>query len=76
MRSLGTKWGSIKHNVSKFINMYGFVAMLNVSGNSSNDTFHKSLELYKVKIQGVKVFSHILLVSSKGCARVGRFERN
>jgi hypothetical protein len=49
VKSLETKWGSIKHNVSKFIDMYGSVAMFNVSGNSSYDTFHRSFELYKVK---------------------------
>jgi hypothetical protein len=49
VKSLETKWGSIKRNVSKFIGMYGYVAMFNVSGNLLDDIFHRSFELYKVK---------------------------
>jgi hypothetical protein len=75
VKSLETKWGPITHNISKFISMYGYVAMFNMSGNSSDDTFHESFEYIRSKIQKVRVFFHSLLVSSKGCAKVGDLKK-
>ncbi len=49
LRSLETKWGIIKHNVSKFVGVYGSVISLNELGSSIEDTLHKALELYKHK---------------------------
>jgi hypothetical protein len=48
-RSLETKWGIIKHNVSKFVGVYGNVIFLNELGSFVKDTLHKALELYKFK---------------------------
>jgi hypothetical protein len=48
-RSLKTKWGIIKHNVSKFVGVYGSVISLNESGSFAKNTFHKTLKLYKLK---------------------------
>jgi hypothetical protein len=48
-RSLETKWGIIKHNVFKFVGVYGNVISLNELGSSIEDIVHKTLELYKLK---------------------------
>jgi hypothetical protein len=49
LRSLETKWGIVKHNVYKFVGVYGNVISLNELGSSIKDTLHKALELYKLK---------------------------
>jgi hypothetical protein len=56
VKSLETKWGSIKHNVSKFIGMYGFVVALNVNGSLADDTLQRACSNTRSKIQKVKVF--------------------
>jgi hypothetical protein len=48
-RNLETKWAIIKHNVSKFVGVYGSVISLNELGSFIEDTLHKALELYKLK---------------------------
>lgn len=48
-RSLETKWGHIKHDVSKFIGIYSQVVKLNKSGTSAADTLRKAHDLYKSK---------------------------
>jgi hypothetical protein len=55
-KSLETKWGSIKHNASKFISMYGFVVALNVNGSLADDTLQRACSNTRSKIQKVKVF--------------------
>ena len=48
-RSLETKWGIIKHDVSKFIGVYSQVMWLNRSGTSASDTLRRAHEFYKQK---------------------------
>ncbi|KAG0572950.1 hypothetical protein KC19_VG137000 [Ceratodon purpureus] len=48
-RSLETKWGTIKHDVSKFIGVYSQVVRLNRSGSSVGDTMRRAHELYRTK---------------------------
>ena len=48
-RSLETKWGVIKHDVSKFCGIYKSVLSLNQSGTSPKDVLDRSLDLYKVR---------------------------
>ena len=48
-RSLETKWGTIKHDVSKFIGVYSQVMRLNRSGTSAADTLRRAHDLYKHK---------------------------
>jgi hypothetical protein len=48
-RSLETKWDIIKHDVAKFVGIYGQVSALNQSGTSVADVLERSLELYKIK---------------------------
>ncbi|KAG0596302.1 hypothetical protein M758_UG241400 [Ceratodon purpureus] len=48
-RSLETKWGTIKHNISKFIGVYSQVVRLNRSGSSAADTLRRAHELYRTK---------------------------
>jgi hypothetical protein len=38
LRSLETKWGLIKHNVSKFYGIYNQIQLLHKSGSSAADT--------------------------------------
>jgi hypothetical protein len=46
---LETKWGTIKHDVSKFIGVYSQVMRLNRSGTSTTDTSRRAHDLYKQK---------------------------
>jgi hypothetical protein len=46
---LETKWGIIKHDVAKFVGVYGQISALNQSGTSAKDIHELSLELYKIK---------------------------
>jgi hypothetical protein len=48
-RSLETKWGLIKHDVSSFCGVYSQVLRLNKSGTSVADTLQHSRELYRQK---------------------------
>ena len=48
-RSLETKWGLIKHDVSSFCGVYAQVLRLNKSGTSTADTLRHSRELYRQK---------------------------
>ena len=48
-RSLETKWGTIKHDVSKFIGVYSQVMWLNRSGTSTINTLRRAHDLYKQK---------------------------
>jgi hypothetical protein len=46
-RSLETKWGSIKHNVSKFCGAYKQVLDCRESGTSMDDVLYRALEYYR-----------------------------
>ena len=48
-RSLETKWGLIKHNVSKFHGVYQQVLRTKTSGTSLADVLKKAHELYQIK---------------------------
>ena len=48
-RSLETKWGLIKHDVSSFCGVYSQVLRLNKSGTSAADTLRHARELYRQK---------------------------
>ena len=48
-RSLETKWGLIKHDVSVFCGVYSQVLRLNKSGTSPEDTLRRSRDLYLQK---------------------------
>ena len=48
-RSLETKWGIIKHDVSKFCGVYKSVLSLNQSSTFPEDVLDRSLDLYKVR---------------------------
>ena len=48
-RSLETKWGLIKHDVSSFCGVYAQVLRLNKSGTSAADTLRHARELYRQK---------------------------
>ena len=48
-RSLETKWGLIKHDVSSFCGVYSQVLRLNKFGTSVADTLRHSRELYRQK---------------------------
>ena len=49
LRSLETKWGLIKHNVSKFCGIYNQIELLHKSGSSAADKLRDAKELYRVK---------------------------
>jgi hypothetical protein len=48
-KSLETKWGAIKHDVTKFCDNYQTMVALNKSGESSKHTLQKALKLFKAK---------------------------
>ena len=48
-RSLETKWGVIKHDVSKFCGVYKSILLLRESGTSGEDVLDRALDLYKVR---------------------------
>jgi hypothetical protein len=48
-RSIETKWGVIKHDVSKFCAVYGHCYDNRESGRSLDDILQAALELYKVQ---------------------------
>jgi hypothetical protein len=48
-RSLETKWGLIKHDVSSFCGIYSQILRLNKSGTSVADTLRNARDLYKQK---------------------------
>ena len=48
-RSLETKWGSMKHDVVKFVRVYKQVNLCCKSGSSFDNILENALELYKVK---------------------------
>ena len=49
LRSLETKWGLIKHNVSKFYGIYNQIQRLHKNDNSAADTLRDAKELYRQK---------------------------
>ena len=49
LRSLETKWGLIKHNVSKFCGIYSQIERLHKSGSNAADTMRDAKELYRQK---------------------------
>ena len=65
-RSLATKWGTIQHDVSKFVGAYAAVKDLNPSGANEEDMVKKALELYKSSKSEQKnnefVFIHVWYV--------------
>jgi hypothetical protein len=56
-RSLESKWGAIKHNVSKFTEIHS--QDLRCSGASTSDILQEALELYKVKHPKGHSFSYL-----------------
>ena len=48
-RSLETKWGVIKHDVSKFYGVYKSILLLRESSTSAEDVLDRALDLYKVR---------------------------
>ena len=48
-RSLESKWGIIKHDVSKFCGVYAQIERLNRSGSNTSDTLRKAKDLYRQK---------------------------
>jgi hypothetical protein len=48
-RSLETKWGVIKHNISKFVGCHRSLVALNEFGTFAKDTFQKALKSYENK---------------------------
>lgn len=69
-RSLETKKSVIKHDVSKFISIYGHCYTIRESGTSLDDVLQNALDLYKVKDakQRSFVFLHCWLLL-KDCPR-------
>jgi hypothetical protein len=63
-RSIETKWGTIKHDVAKFIGVHKQVSSCRESGSSPDDVLQNALELYKVKHpkQHSFVFLHCWLI--------------
>jgi hypothetical protein len=49
LRSLETKWGLIKHNVSKFCGIYNQIQRMHKSGSNAADTMRDANELYRQK---------------------------
>lgn len=48
-QSLEMKWSLIKHDISKFIGVYGNIASLNESRSSTKYILHNAFQLYKLK---------------------------
>ena len=63
LQSLETKWGLIKHNVSKFCDIYNQIQHIHKSGSSAADTLRDTKELYRQKSAKI----HILFSSIVGC---------
>jgi len=63
-KSLETKWGVIKHNVTKFCYNYEAMAILNKSCEFFENTLQTALELFKAKHpkQGLFIFIHYWLI--------------
>ena len=70
LRSLETKWGLIKHNVSKFCGIYIQVQRMQKSGSNAADTLRDAKELYRQKSAKNTefVFEHCWLLL-KDCPR-------
>ena len=49
LRSSETKWGLLKHNVSKFCGIYNQIQRMHKSGNNAADTLRDAKELYRPK---------------------------
>jgi len=58
-RSLETKWGIIKHDVSKFIGNYTTVLTLCESWIGFENMFFKASNLYKTKHPNHQAFTHL-----------------
>lgn len=54
-RSLETKWGHIKHDVSKFCGAYKQVFDIRESGTSLDDVVEKSLQFTEIDIPSSKL---------------------
>jgi hypothetical protein len=59
LRSLERKWGSIKHDVSKFVGAYGFTYDNRETDTSLEDVLVHMLELYKDQSQGGTTFIYL-----------------
>jgi hypothetical protein len=70
LRSLETKWGLIKHNVSKFCGIYNQIQSMHKSGSNAADTIRNAKELYRQKSakNADFVFEHCWLLL-KDCPR-------
>ena len=70
LRSLETKWGLIKHNVSKFCGIDNQIQRMHKSGNNVADTLRDAKELYRQKSakHTYFVFEHCWLLL-KDCPR-------
>ena len=70
LRSLETKWGLIKHNVSKFCRIYNQIQRMHKNDNNAADTLKDAKKLYRQ--QNAKntdfVFEHCWLLL-KDCPR-------
>jgi hypothetical protein len=76
VKSLETKWGVIKHDITKFIGHYETMVALCESRTSTKDILQKTLELNKSKhIQNQSFFFFALLVFSKKMIINGKFSR-
>jgi hypothetical protein len=62
-RSLETKWGIIKYDVSKFIRNFEIIQAFQKLDANHKNILQKYLKLYKVKhLKKVKLYFHTLLV--------------
>jgi hypothetical protein len=63
-KSLETKWGVIKYDVTKFCYNYQAMAIFNKSYESFENTLQKVLKLFKAKHpkQGLFIFIHCWLI--------------
>jgi len=73
-QSLEMKWNLIKHDISKFVGVYGNIASLNEWRSSTKYILHHAFQLYKLKhLQGLGFcFLHCWFLS-KGCVQVKGF---
>jgi hypothetical protein len=65
---LETKWGTIKHDVAKFIGVYNQVVGCRELRTSLDDVLQRALELYKNQAPEAVVFCiYPLLAGFEGC---------
>jgi hypothetical protein len=58
-RSLETKWGIIKRDVTKFVGHYITMLVVCESRTGTEDTFQKAFDLYKTKHPNHQTFTFI-----------------